>query len=292
MAQREWAGTTYGNAWMHRTLIKVLRHTDVRLMYAFAAIFVVPVCLLLNDSRRVIYRYMRQRHGMGRMKAAWKTYANHCMMSQLVIDRFAMYSGKRFDVKIEGYEHYRRLELGKEGFVQLSSHVGNYEIAGYTLVARDKAFNAVVFGGEKESVMAERINILSRDNIRLILLEPDMSHIFAINNALAQGEVVSMPADRIAGSNRYVEVTLLGASARLPLGPFQVTTARGLEALAVNVIKTASKRYTVYVAPLNYDHSTSREEKVKQLAQAYTAELERILRIYPTQWYNFYDFWN
>lgn len=292
MAQREWAGTTYGNAWMHRALIKVLRHTDVRLMYAFAAVFVIPVCLLLNNSRRVIYSYMRNRHGMGRLKAAWKTYANHCMMSQLVIDRFAMYSGKRFDINIEGYEHYHRLEQREGGFVQLSSHVGNYEIAGYTLVARDKPFNAVVFGGEKASVMAERISILSRDNIRLILLEPDMSHIFAINNALAQGEVVSMPADRIAGSNRYVEVTLLGATARLPLGPFQVTVARGLEALEVNVIKTSSKCYTIYVAPLNYDRSASREEKVKQLAQAYTTELERILKIYPTQWYNFYDFWN
>lgn len=292
MAQREWAGTTYGNAWMHRTLIKVLRYTDVRLMYAFAAVFIVPVCLLLNGSRRVIYRYMRQRHGMGRLKAAWKTYVNHCMMSRLVIDRFAMYSGKRFDIDIEGYEHYRRLELCEEGFVQLSSHLGNYEIAGYTLVARDKPFNAVVFGGEKESVMAERINILSRDNIRLIPLKADMSHIFAINNALAQGEVVSMPADRIAGSSRYVEVTLLGATARLPLGPFQVTTARGLEALAVNVVKTAAKRYAVYVTPLDYDRAAAREEKVKQLAQAYTAELERILKIYPTQWYNFYDFWN
>ena len=87
------------------------------------------------------YRYFRKRLGYGRLHAAWSTYANHCLFGTVVIDRFAMFAGKIFDIKIEGYENYLKLSEQKEGFVILSSHIGCYEVAGYSLVAKSKRFN-------------------------------------------------------------------------------------------------------------------------------------------------------
>lgn len=292
MDHRQWAGTTYGNARMHTMLIGVLRHMDVRFLYVFTAALIVPVCLIRNSSRGIIYRYLRQRHAMPPLKAAWMTYINHWIFSQAVIDKFAMYAGRRFKTTVVGGKNYRELEIQEPGFIQFSSHVGNYEIAGYSLVAKDKPFNALVYGGEKATVMTERVKILGRDNIKLIPLMPDMSHVFAINEALAKNEVVSMPGDRTAGSTRAVEVTLLGAKARLPLGPFQMTASRQLDALAVNVVKTSAMGYTVYATHLHYDKLAPRKERTEQLAQAYASELERIVKLYPAQWYNFYEFWN
>ena len=290
----EWAGTTYGNAWMHRALIALLRYVDVRVLYVFSAIFVVPPCLLFkaNGSRGVIYRYFRQHHNYSRIKAAWKTYTNHCLFAQTVVDRFAMYAGRRFKIIVEGYDHYLNLEEQEPGFVQLSAHIGNYEIAGYTLVARHKVINALVFGGEKATVMMERNRLLSKDNMRLIPIKEDMSHIFHINNALANNEIVSIPADRLLGSQKSVEADLLGGKVKLPSGAFQVATMRGLNVLALNVMKTAMKTYTIYVKPLEYDKQAERGERTKQLAASYTKELERMLRMYPCQWYNFFEFWN
>lgn len=292
MAERAWAGTTYGSGWMHLWLIRVLRWMDVRLLYAFAAIFIVPVSLLLNESRVVIYRYFRQRHGYGRWRSAWQTYVNHCLFSQVVIDKFAMYAGKRFQVDIEGYDHFLRLAKRPEGFVQLSSHIGNYEIAGYTLVAEDKPFNALVFFGEKQSVMQSRGEMFADTNIRMIPVSEDMSHLFLIDHALQEGETVSIPADRIFGSQKSVAVTLLGREAALPMGPFSVATMRSLDVLAVNVMKTSLRRYRIYVTPLDYDKQAPRRQQIAQLSAAYAAELERMLRQYPAQWYNFFDFWS
>jgi predicted LPLAT superfamily acyltransferase len=289
--ERKWAGDTFGTAWMHKKLIGMLRHTDVRVFYAFTALFVVPPCLIFGKSRRIIFHYLRHITGMGRWAALRKTVRNHWLFSQVVVDKFAMYAGKRFEVNVEGYDHYKHLEAQPEGFVQLSSHIGNYEIAGYTLRAERKRFNALVFGGEKGSVMEERNRMFSRDNIRLIPIADDMSHLFTVNSALADGECVSMPADRIFGSPRSIEVSLLGHKARLPLGPFLVPALRNLDVLAVNVMKTGTLRYTVYVQPLAYDKQVPTRVKAKQLAQAYVAELERMLRRYPEQWYNFFDFW-
>ena len=119
---KEWAGTTFGNEWMHKWLIRMLRYIDVRLLYIFVAVFIIPVCLVLNPSRGIAYRYFRKRIGYGRLKSAWKTYVNHCLFGTVVIDKFAMYAGKKFNIEIENYDAFLRLATREEGFVQLSTH--------------------------------------------------------------------------------------------------------------------------------------------------------------------------
>ena len=289
--KEQWAGTTYGNAWMHKWLIRLLRYIDVRVLYGFVAVFVIPVCLVLNPSRGIAYRYFRRRIGYGRLKSAWKTYVNHCLFGQVVIDKFAMYAGKKFNIEIEGGDHFLDLATQQEGFVQLSAHIGNYEIAGYTLVSKSKRFNALVFAGEKASVMQNRDKMFADTNIRMIAISPDMSHLFEIDKALEDGEIVSMPADRILGSQKDTEHEFLGAKARFPLGPFSVATMRGLNVLAVNVMKTSLRGYKIFVAPLQYDKAAARQEQIRQLSQAYVSELERRVRQYPTQWYNYFEYW-
>ena len=292
MAEQEWAGTTYGNEWMHKWLIRMLRYIDVRILYLFVALFIIPVCLVLNPSRGIAYRYFRQRIRYGRMKSAWKTYVNHCLFGQVVVDKFAMYAGKKFVVEIENYNEFiDRAARKEEGFVQLSAHIGNYEIAGYTLVAESKRFNAIVFFGEKASVMENRNKMFAHTNIRMIPIRQDMSHLFEIDRALSDGETVSIPGDRVWGSTKVLKAEFLGKEARFPMGPYTVAAMRGLDVLAVNVMKESSKRYRIYVTPLDYDKQASRREQTAQLLHSYVAELERLLALYPTQWYNYFDFW-
>ena len=289
---QEWAGTTYGNEWMHKWLIRMLRYIDVRILYLFVALFIIPVCLVLNPSRGIAYRYFRQRIGYGRMKSAWKTYVNHCLFGQVVVDKFAMYAGKKFVVEIENYNEFiDRAARKEEGFVQLSAHIGNYEIAGYTLAVEGKRFNALVFAGEKASVMRNRSKMFTGTNISMIAIQPDMSHLFEIDKALTDGGIVSMPADRINGSKKCIELDFLGAKAKFPLGPFSVATMRGLDVLAVNVMKDSLTSYKIYVTPLLYDKGATRQEQIKQLSEAYVAELEKRVRQYPEQWYNYFEFW-
>ena len=288
--ERQWDGTTYGNGLMHRWLIGLLRRIDVRFIYVFAYVFVVPPCLF-RPGFKFIYRFFRQRFGQGPLKAFWNTYLNHCEFAQVVIDKFAMYAGKNFDVEIEGYDHFLRLAAQKEGFVQLSSHMGNYEIAGYTLEAETKRFNAIVFLGEKASVMENRNRMFAHTNIHMIPICEDMSHLFEIDQALRDGEIVSIPGDRIWGSPKVLKAEFLGKEARFPMGPFTVAAMRGLDVLAVNVMKESPRRYRIYVTPLDYDKQAPRRRQTDQLLHGYVAELERLLALYPAQWYNYFDFW-
>lgn len=291
MAQ-QWAGTTYGNRWMHKYLILSLRYIDTRLLYTFAAMFIVPVCLVLNPSRRTAYSYFRDRLGYGVLRAAWATYVNHCQFAQVVIDKFAMYAGRRFKTEIEGLEYFNELASRDAGFVHMSSHIGNYEIAGYSLVSERKVIHAVVYAHEKASVMENRNNMFKKTNIRMITLKPDMSHLFEIDRAACEGDIISFPTDRTFGSSKTVRCNFLGKEACFPQGPFSVATMRGLDVLTVNVMKEGWSKYHIFITPLHYDKTAPRREQIRQLSEAYVSELEKRLRQYPTQWYNFYDFWS
>ncbi len=269
----------------------MLRYIDVRVLYAFTAIFVIPVCLFVNPSGAIIYRYFRKQHGYGPLKSSLKTYQNHCQFSQVVIDKFATYAGKTFRMEIEGIEHFQQLAKGEESFVMLSSHIGNYEIAGYTLSSEQKPLNALVFFGEKASVMDNRAKLFADTNTRMIPIRPDMGHLFEIDQALQNGEIVSMPADRLLGSQKKLQIPFLNGTAAFPYGPFSIATLRGLNVLAVHVMKQSARTYKIYVTPLCYNREAPRQQQIQELAQQYVAEVQRIVKLYPTQWYNYFEFW-
>lgn len=287
---KTWQGVTFGNGWMHQRLIGMLKYLDPRLLYAFANVFVVPPSMF-REGYGHIYRYFRERHGLGRWSAFWHTYRNHCLFAQAVIDKFAMYAGRRFSIEVEGREHFTRLAAKPEGFVILSSHVGNYEIAGYSLVSDQKPINALVFLGEKASVMQNRDKMFEQTHNRMIPVSQDMSHLFAIDSALGRGEIVSIPADRIWGSPKSVTQTFLGRPAEFPLGPFRVALSRGLDVLTIHVMKVSARSYRLYIVPLAYDKEAPKREQTEQLVSGYVAELQRRVCEYPEQWYNYFDFW-
>ena len=290
-AAQIWAGTTFGNGWMHKHLIRSLRFIDVRFHYVFAAVFVIPVCLLVTPGTRHQFSFLHRRLGFGIFKSMCLTYVNFCKFSQVVLDRFAMYAGQHIDVDVIGQESFSRLASAPEGFVILSSHIGNYELAGYSLVSDRKPIHAVVYAGEKASIMEGRSDMFARTRNLMIPVREDMSHLFEIDGALSDGDIVSMPADRGVNGGRTVRHGFLGADASFPQGPFSVAAMRGLDVLAVNVLKDKSKHYNIHVTQLQYDRTKPRKEQVAQLCGAYVAELERIIKIYPTQWYNYFDFW-
>lgn len=291
MKNKEWAGNTFGTGFMHRSLISMLRHSDVRFWYAFTAVFIIPFCMIFSAGARMVWHYFRKRQNFGRCKSFVMTYVNLVLFSQVVIDKFALYAGKRMKLKIENYDTFTRLADKEEGFVILSAHIGCYEMAGYELVSDRKPFNALVFSGEKASVMQGRSRLFTGNNIKMIPIGNDMSYLFEIDKALTGGEIVSIPADRVFGSNKTVKVNLLGAEAELPMGSFSVPAMRGLDVIAVNVMKTGAKEYTAYIAHIDYDKNAPRKRQVRQLADGYAAELERMLKLYPAQWYNYFEFW-
>lgn len=289
-AERAWRGGTDGTKWMHRNLVRIVRHVPLRLMYGFVAVFVVPFYFLFSKGYKPIYHYFNQRLGYRLAKAFFGVYRNFCRFSQVILDRFYMFGGGKFDVQVEKYHLYQELAEGEPGFMILSAHVGNYELAGFSLVATKKRFNALAFGEEAEAIMENRERLFAGTNINIIPVKDDLSHLFALNNALDNGESVSFPSDRLLGNQRTVTCEFLGAPAHFPMGPFALAAQRDLPVLTVNVMKESAKRYRVYVNRLQKE-GTTRGERINAYVRQYVEHLEEVLRKYPEQWFNYYEFW-
>ena len=288
----KWKGTTYGNGWMHKWLIRMLRAINVRVLYAFTFLFIIPPTLIINrKATKSTYHFYKTAFRLRWLKACWMTFKNHCAFSQVVIDKFAMYAGKKFRITTSGYEEYLKLDEETKGFIQLSAHIGNYELAGYSLVSKTKRFNALVFGGEKESVMHNRNKLFEANNIRMIPMQEDMQHLFTIDKALEDGEILSMPADRVFGSQKAFIIDFFGYPAKFPQGPFILASMKEVPTLFVAVMKTGVTKYHIYIEKLVSQSGGNLRENAKILAENYVRSLESMVRSYPAQWYNYFNIW-
>ena len=243
----KWSGKTGGQKWMQKSLIFLFKWINIRILYAVMSL-VIPFYMLFNRKGYMsMYSYFHERLSYTPFKSFINVYVNHYTFGQIILDRFAFYAGKRFNINIIGNENYENLINEENGFIMLSSHIGNYELAGYHLKATKKNIYALIFGGETETVMKNRSKMFDGHNINMIPVKSDMSHLFEINNALRDGNIVSMPGDRIFGSAKYVDLMFLGKNAKFPMGPFAIAAQRDVPIISIFVMKEATYNYTIYV---------------------------------------------
>ena len=276
---------------MIRCLVAVMRVVDRRVIYCFMAL-IVPFYMLFNHKGYIsICRFFRRRLGFGPLKSFCKVYANHFRFGQVIIDRYAAYAGKTFNFSIDGNELFLNLMQSEGGFVQLSTHAGSFEMTGYGLTSHAKRINGLLFAGESQVMKDFRRNILASHNIGLIEVDGTMSHIFAMNAALDRGEIVSMTGDRLLGSPKALKCSFLGAEARFPMGPFALAVQKEVPMLAMFAMRENARSYRVFVRSIEPYSDLPLRARMTAMAQDFAAKLEEIVKQYPTQWFNYYDFW-
>lgn len=298
LEHENWKGTTGGLPWMQRTLIKWLAVCPPVVLYG-VLVLVVPGYMLLGHKGYVAqYRFFRDAMGEGPLKSFWHVYLNHFRFGQVIIDRFAAFGGRKFSFTMENREQYEALCVADGGFLQLSCHAGNYELAGYSLKQPQKTVHTLVFWGETETMMQNRARLFAPNGVKMVPVMSDMSHIFELNNALRDGNIASMPGDRVFGSPKSVPCQFFGRKAQFPLGPFSLAVSRDVPVVAVFVMKEGLNHYHVVLRQLSIDASQltqtgvlRKRESIQQLAQSFASTVEEVIRRYPTQWFNYYDFW-
>ncbi|MCL2245924.1 MAG: lipid A biosynthesis (KDO)2-(lauroyl)-lipid IVA acyltransferase [Lentimicrobiaceae bacterium] len=291
----EWNGVTGGKTLGQKALLFLFHFTNVTVGYVILALVVPFYMLFGRKGFSSIYRYFRKQFHYSPVKAFFKTYQNHFIFGQCMLDRFAVYAGRRnfFQMEITGNEEFYKLLENEKGFIIANSHVGNLELCGYLMRQNKKRINALVFGGETKEIMENRLKLFNLNNVSIIPVFGDMSHIFVVNEVLSAGEAVSMPCDRIFGSAKSVECDFLSGKADFPIGAFTLAAHFDVPVIAIFVLKKSVSKYRVYVQPISLEDAgtLSKREKAEHLTRAFVKKLEAVVREYPEQWFNFYNFW-
>ena len=87
-------------------------------------------------------------------------------------------------------------------------------------------------------------------------------------------------------NTKCLEETLLGKTAKFPLGPFYLATRLNVPVLFVYVMREPKRHYHLYAKWIDY-----KKDDVQDLLKQYTKNVEEMVIKYPLQWFNFYDFW-
>lgn len=291
---KKWEGTTGGGRYGQRFLFWIL--TIIKVSFLYPLLFgIIPFYMIFRrKGYHAIYSYFRIQHQQSRGKAFCSTFCNHLIFGRVVLDKFALLAGnyQQFHIHVEGIEHFNKLINSDTGFIVASAHVGNFELIGHCFKQNKKKINGIVFGGEGKEFQTQRIKSLLRSNINLIPVCNDMSHLFAMKEAIDNGEVITMPCDRLFGSKKHYVANFLGSEAIFPIGTFRLAAQLNAPVLAMFIMKEKGLNYKAYVYPLQVlDNEKSSVIKAEFLAKQYVNVLENTLKKYPEQWFNYYNFW-
>jgi predicted LPLAT superfamily acyltransferase len=288
-----WEGRSRTTTLGYRIFVQVLKTFGLGPAYALLRVVALYYFLFSMASTQVLYNYFHERLGYEKWKAFRNVYKNYYRFGQTLIDKIAVQSGMRipFSFNYDGEQYLHDIVAEGKGGLLLSAHIGNWEIAGHLLKRLNTTINIVMYDGEDVHIKAYMEKVTGGRNMNLILIKEDLSHIYAINEALAKNQLVCMHADRYMEGNKTIEAEFLGAPALFPAGPFILAACLNVPVSFVFSFKESAKHYHFYAGkPLRYQ-GRDRKEKTNQAFADFVSEMENKISKYPEQWFNYYNFW-
>lgn len=288
-----WEGKSKATPLGYRIFVTVLKTFGLRPAYGLLRVVALYYLIFSRSSTRHLLQYFQARLNKGKWPALGSAYRTYYQFGQSLIDKVAMQSGMDtpFTFDFDGEQYLREIVTGGKGGMLLSAHVGNWEIAGHLLKRLNTTINVVMYDGEQEQIKAYLEKVTGGRNMQLIIIREDLSHIYAISEALQKNQLVCMHADRFMEGNKTMTMNFLGAPAQFPAGPFVVATSLAVPVSFVFAFKETSRHYHFYATPPQALSATQKKDQVKELLDKFVREMETKTRKYPEQWFNFYDFW-
>ena len=287
----KWDGKSKGTVLGYKIFVFLIKKLGVTSAYFILYFVASYYFIFLRKSNQAIFYYCKERLGFSYFKSKRMVYRSYYTFGQTIIDKIVIAAGMRnkFTYEFDGIEILKRLLVEKKGGVLISAHIGNFEIAEYFFaeIDLDLQINLVTTDLEHSAIKNYLEGITKKSSIKLILIKDDLSHIFEINAALARNELVCFTGDRYFEGVKALSEKLLGQEANFPAGPFLIASRLKVPVVFVYVMKEPNLHYHLYTREAQAKH---RDEN--GLLKEYIASLEMMLKKYPLQWFNYFDFWD
>jgi predicted LPLAT superfamily acyltransferase len=290
----QWRGKSKGNKLGYSIFVFVCRKVGVIPAYLLLRFVAAYYFLFSWSTSKHIYQFFRYRIGYGKVKSILKIYTNYYVFGQTLIDKIMVLAGlhQKFTFNFDGVDNLREIVSEGRGGILLSAHVGNWEAAGQLLEHLNSPINIVMFDGEHKQIKEYLDSVAVNKQFKVIAIKDDMSHVYAIGEALQRNELICLHADRFLDDTKTLVKDFLGAPAHIPEGPFALSAVYKVPTSFVFAFKETDTHYHFFGS--KFIQRQADEDKasfISRLSGLFVSQLEEKVKRYPEQWFNYYNFW-
>jgi predicted LPLAT superfamily acyltransferase len=270
--------------------LRLGRRAGRAVLHLIAAYFLLFAPASRAGSRQYLSRIL------GRRVRWTDIYRHFFWFASTIHDRVYLLNQRfdLFDIKVHGEDVMKRALADGQGVFLIGAHMGSFEAI--RAIGRSQTGLRVAMAMYEEN--ARKINQMlaainpgaKQDVIGLGRIDSMLK----INDALQEGAMVGMLADRTLADDGTLPVTLLGGEVKLPVGPFRMAAAMRRPVLFMVGLYLGGNRYEIRFEPLaDFSQSVAgqRQQEIRCAITRYAALLEKHCRHAPYNWFNFFDFW-
>jgi len=202
---------------------------------------------------------------------------------------------KRFSIRID-LDRWHRIARPDRGFIMVTAHLGNFEV-GSMLPSFEESRRVVVVREPEVDPEAQRYvkEMLERASggrwTNYFQGDDPLSGVFLLET-LRSGGIIGVQGDRPHAGGRTVAATLFGRRFDLPTGPAALARSAEVPLVPIFVLREGRRSYRIDIAePIEIVRTRNREADVAAAMRAVAAEIERVIRGAPHQWFCFRELW-
>lgn len=295
--EAKWEGRSKGTKAGYKIFIWLLKTGGLSAAYKLLP-FVTSYYRYFTPKAIKPLRYLYQnRLGYNKREANSLIRKNLNTFGQTILDRIAILSGipTNLSKTQPGLEYIENIVKAGKGGIILSAHLGNWDMAGHFLqntseILSTTRLNVVMYDNEAEQLKDFLAQFNKKRAFNTILIKEDLSHIYEISAALNRNELICLHGDRYRPGNRTIKHPFLGVDADFPAGPFILASKLKAPVCFVFAVKETNFQYRFVSYPDTVYEGRGMAGANKMLAE-YVSVLEKELKEYPSNWFNYYDFW-
>lgn len=284
-----------GSSFLMRLIISLSlgigRNIGRLLLYPIAGYFVMFSRKPREASRLYLQRIFSQPISLRQIFKHYHTF------SSTILDRVFFLRDKVDDFEIEIVNDKLLddiLSKGK-GCLLMGSHLGSFEVLRYLATRKTDVNIKVLMYADNAEKTNQALQALNPDISSLIIPLGHPDSLLMVKETTDAGGIVAILADRVFSDEKYVECDFLGSPCRFPSGPVVLASVLKVPVILFYGLYEKDRHYRVpfelFAESLTLDREF-RNEQATEWMQKYANRLEYHCKLYPYNWFNFYDFWD